>query len=36
LIGYRENGVLPAGMEPSPESQLAAAELIEKITNQQE
>ena len=30
LIGYRETGVLPPGMEPSPEFQLAAAELIER------
>jgi hypothetical protein len=38
LIGYRETGVLPdVDTEPSPESQLAAAELIERYprrTNQ--
>jgi hypothetical protein len=38
LIGYKETGVLPdVDTEPSPESQLAAAELIERYprrTNQ--
>jgi hypothetical protein len=34
LIDYRENGVLPDhDTERSPESQLAAAELIEKHIN---
>jgi hypothetical protein len=33
LIGYNENRVLPTDMEPTPLSQLAAAELIEQYTN---
>ena len=33
LIGYKENGVLPdVDTEPSPKSQLAAAELIERYS----
>ena len=35
ILEYQKTGQLP-GMEPSPEFRLAAAELIEQYTNQQE